>query len=121
MRKEVMITHEMAENIVRCVAGSFAAEMPAGGYTEMELCSLARKLSFMLDADVRFRALGDVVEKVLELCEVDRGTHDDLDVSRDGTIDNRDSLVQCIESECLDLVEFVLMQAGFRPHVEVAA
>lgn len=119
--EEIMITHEMAHNLVRCVTGTFIANIPATGYTEMELCKLARKLSFMVDADVKWRSLDELVVKLLELTEVERGIHDDLDVTPDGTIDNTDSLIQCIESEALDLIEFVLMQAGFYPHWELAA
>ncbi|MCP1414362.1 hypothetical protein [Paenarthrobacter sp. A20] len=119
--KEIMFTHEMAENLVRCVTGTFTCEIPAAGYTEMELCTLARKLSFMVDADVRWRSLDELVVKLMELTEVEQGIHDDLELTPDGTVDNRHVLIQRIETQALELIEFVLMQAGFYPHWELAA
>jgi hypothetical protein len=109
----LMLTKPMAHSVVRFVAGSFAADMPMGGYTETELQTLSRKLSFMIDADVQWTTLDHLVETLRELDELDRGGHHMLNVNRSGTVDNSIWLLDNIQQRITEAVGYVLMTAHF--------
>lgn len=109
----LMFDRSMAADVIRYVTGSFAVDGPAD-YTEDELQTLARKLSFMIDADVQWTALDHLVETVRELEELDRGTHTMHEVWRDGTVDNTLWLIDNIEGRIRESVEYVLMTSHFR-------
>lgn len=113
----LMFDRSMAAKVIRFVTGSFAAEGPAD-YTEDELQTLARKLSFMIDADVQWTALDQLVETIRELDQLDRGIHHMHEVWRDGTVDNTLWVLDNIEGRINESVEYVLMTARF--HVRYA-
>ena len=108
-----MFDRSMAADVIRSVSGSFAAEGPAD-YTEDELQTLARKLSFMIDADVQWTALDHLVMTIRELEKLERGTHPTLNVSPSGSVNNSLWLLDNIQDRIKESVEYVLMTAHFR-------
>lgn len=113
----LMFDRSMAAQVVRYVTGTFAADGPAM-YTEDELQTLARKLSFMIDADVQWTALDHLVETIRELGEVDRGIHELLTVSPSGSVNNTLWLLDNIEGRITESVNYVLLTGHF--HVRYA-
>ena len=109
----LMFDRSMAAQVIRFVAGTYTAEKPMGGYTEDELQSIARKLSFMIDADVQWTALDHLMETIWELEELDRGTHNMHNVNQFGTVDNTLWVLDNIEGRIKESVEYVLMTAHF--------
>lgn len=109
----LMFDRAMAAQVVRFVAGTYVAEKPFGGYTEDELQSIARKLSFMIDADVEWTALDHLFETIWELEELDRGIHNMHEVNQSGTVDNTLWLMDNIEGRIRESVDYVLMTAHF--------
>ncbi|MFJ4286444.1 hypothetical protein ACIPY0_12435 [Paenarthrobacter nicotinovorans] len=108
----LMFDRSMAAQVIRFVTGSFAAEGPKD-YTEDELQTLARKLSFMVDADVPWTALDHLVATIRELDELDRGIHHMHECWRDGTVDNTLWLLDNIEGRISESVNYVLLAARF--------
>lgn len=109
----LMFDRSMAAQVVRYVTGTFATEGPKD-YTEDELQTLARKLSFMTDSDVQWTALDHLVTTIRELDELDRGNHDMHENWRDGTVDNTLWLLDNIEGRISESVDYVLMTARFQ-------
>ncbi|ASN20663.1 hypothetical protein [Arthrobacter sp. YN] len=109
----LMFDRSMATQVVRYVTGTFAAEGPKD-YTEDELQTLARKLSFMTDSDVQWTALDHLVTTIRELDELDRGNHDMHECWRDGTVDNTLWVLDNIEGRISESVDYVLMTARFQ-------
>lgn len=81
------------------------------------------KLAFRISGLLEIPANPSAVENALylldELARVDRGTHEDLDVNRAGTIDNTAELIERFEMELNDAINEVT--APFRTHMELAA
>jgi len=109
----LILSKTMAHDIVRYVSGSFAAEGPAD-YTEDELQTLARKLSYMVDADVQWTALDHLVMTIRELEKLERGTHPTLNISPSGSVNNSQWLLDNIQDRIKESVDYVLMTAHFR-------
>lgn len=117
--KTTVFTRSMAADVVRFVTGSFAADLDVHGYSEAELCTLARKLGYLIDADVQWTALDQLVVSILELEALERGTHPMLEVSRSGSVDNTDWVRANIEDRIREDVQYVLTGAHF--HVGLVA
>jgi len=114
-----LFTPELAANIIHAETRRFHAEAPINGWTDTELVNLARKLSWILAKDINPADLDVVIMYVAELASIDAGTHEDLDTSPAGTIDNRGELRDRVKALLFE--EITYMVVGVRTRWELAA
>lgn len=109
----------LAANVIYAEAQHFAAQTPVTGYSEAELQSLERKLSWLIDKDLHWADLDPIVAYAFELRQLEAGTHELLDLNGSGTIDNRDQVRSWITVPMFGEIEF--MVAGVHTRWELAA
>lgn len=110
---------DTAANIIYAEVQHFAAESPATGYTEAELQSLERKLSWLIDKDFHWADLDPIVAYAFELRQLEAGTHDLLRLNAPGTVDNRHQVRSWITVPMFGEIDF--MVAGIPTRWELAA
>jgi len=91
-RTPYLFDKDLAARLVFAEVKHFAAEMSANGPSEMELETLTRRLSYLVDKDLRWTDTDVLVSYAKELRTVDNGTHDELDVSPSGSVDNTEHI-----------------------------
>ncbi len=89
-RPAYLFDKDLAVHIVFAETKTFAADMSIHGPSEMELETLTRRLSYLVDKDLRWTDTDVLISYAKELRTVDAGTHDDLTVNTAGTVDNTD-------------------------------
>lgn len=114
-----LFNKDTAANIIYAEVLHFAAELPATGYTEEELQSLERRLSWVIDKDFHWADLDPIVAYAFELQKLERGTHEYLELNGSGTIDNRDQVRSWITVPMYGEIDF--MVAGVPTRWELAA
>lgn len=114
-----LFTPDLAANIIHAEARKFTAEAPIHGWTETELTSLARKLSWILAKDINPADLDTIIMYTAELSAIDAGTHEDLDLNPSGTIDNRADLRDHTTKLLFEEIAYMVM--GVRTRWELAA
>lgn len=105
------ITRSEADLIVRHVVG---AAYDKEGYKWLDADSLARKLSYYIDADVDADYVVDFIGHLRDLEQIEDGTSEELQVNRACTIDNRTYLTAYYEGEINCTVNQMLDTAGIR-------
>lgn len=108
-----------AANIIYAEATRFAAECTGHGYSEAELQSLTRKLSWLIDKDLHWADLDTIVGYAFELRQIAAGTHELLDLNTSGTVDNREQAHAWITVPMFGEIDF--MVAGVPTRWELAA
>lgn len=114
-------TKAHAAAVLRFEIGTFAEETPLNGYTEAEYQTFARRLSYLIDADVHWVTLEDAWQAFQDLSAVANCTHEDINLNRSGTIDNRQELTERIEAKLSEDIRYILERSSFRAHWELAA
>ena len=87
-RHAYLFDKDLAVHIVFAEVKTFAADMSIHGPSEQELETLTRRLSYLVDKDLRWTDTDVLVSYAKELRQIDAGTHDDLDRNTAGTVDN---------------------------------
>lgn len=87
---EYLFDKDLAAHIIHAEIKHFAAEMSIHGPSEDELQTLTRRLSWLVDRDLRWTDIDALVAYAAELRTIEAGTHDDLQVNAAGTVDNTD-------------------------------
>lgn len=118
---DLHFTKAHAAAVLRFEIVTFAEETPTDGYTEAEFQTFARRLSYMIDADVNWVTLEDAWQASQDLFSVANCTHEDINLNRSGTIDNRAELTERIEANLTGEIRYILERASFAPHWELAA
>ncbi|UOD80310.1 hypothetical protein [Paenarthrobacter ureafaciens] len=117
---DLHFTKAHAAAVLRYEIGTFAEETPANGYSEAEFCTFARKLSWLIDADVLWATLEDAWQAFQDLAAVANCTHEDIDLNRSGSVDNRAELTDRIETTLTEEITYILERARFAAHWEPA-
>ena len=89
-RTPYLFDKDLAVRIVFAEINAFAADMSIHGPSEMELETLTRRLSYLVDKDLRWTDTDVLVSYAKELRTINAGTHEDLEVNTAGTVDNTD-------------------------------
>jgi hypothetical protein len=79
---------DLAVHIVFAEINHFAAEMSINGPSEDELQTLTRRLSWLVDRDLRWTDVDTLVAYAKELRQVEDGTHENLHINAAGTVDD---------------------------------
>lgn len=116
---EYWFTKDLAANIVYAEVRNFVGEMSAHGPSEAELQTLTRRLSYLIDRDLHWCDIDTLVSYARELRTVENGTHDELDISRDGTTDNTDRVMAWVLTPYFGEIDMLL--TGIRTRLELAA
>lgn len=116
---EYLFNKDLAANIVYAEVRHFAAEANQHGPSEAELQTLTRRLSWLVDRDLRWTDVDELVSRADELRLIDNGTHHMLTVNNAGTVDNTDHLRGALVLEFFWEITEVL--GDLRPRFEVAA
>jgi hypothetical protein len=114
-----LFNKDTAANIIYSEARHFAAECTGHGYSEAELQSLERRISWLIDKDLHWADLDTIVAYALELRQLAAGTHEYLQLNGSYTVDNRDQVLSWITVPMFGEIEF--MVAGVRTRWELAA
>ena len=118
---DLHFTKAHAAAVLRFEIVTFAEETPINGYSETEFQTFARRLSYLIDADVNWVTLEDAWQASQDLFAVANCTHEDINLNRSGTIDNREELTERIEVNLTGEIRYILERASFAPHWELAA
>ena len=110
---------DTAANIIYAEAAHFAANGSGHGYSEAELQSLARKLSWLIDKDLNWADLDLIVGYAFELRQLAAGTHELLELNGSYTEDNREQVLAWITVPMFGEIDF--MVAGVPTRWELAA
>lgn len=110
---------DTAANIIYAEALRFTAECSAHGPSEDEIQDLARKLSWQLRKEINWTDLDVIVGYAFELRRLEAGTHEYLNLSGDGTVDNRDQVRAWITVPMFGEIDF--MVASIPTRWELAA
>lgn len=110
---------DLAAHIIYAEARRFAAETPATGYTEAEVQTLERKLSWLIDKDLHWADLEPIIGYAFELRQLDNHTHELLELNGSGTVDNRELMWSWITVPMFGEIAF--MVAGVPTRWELAA
>ena len=89
-RTPYLFDKDLAVHVVFAEVKHFAAEMSIHGPSEMELETLTRRLSYLVDKDLRWTDTDVLVSYAKELRTVEAGTHPSLNVNAAGTVDDTD-------------------------------
>lgn len=89
---EYLFNKDLAANIVYAEVRHFAAEASIHGPSEEELQTLTRRLSWLVDRDLKWTDVDELVSRADELRLIDNGTHHMLATNNAGTVDNTDHL-----------------------------
>lgn len=116
---EYLFNKDLAANIVFAEVQYFAAEANTNGPTEDEIQTLTRRLSWLVDRDLKWTDIDELVSRADELRLVDNGTHHMLDVNKTGTVDNTEHLRGALLLELFWEITEAL--GDLRPRFEVAA
>ena len=118
---DLHFTKAHAAAVLRYEIGTFAEETPLHGYTEAEYQTFARRLSYLIDADIHWITIEDAWQAFIDLFAVANCTHEDINLNRSGSIDNRAELAERIEDNLTDSLRYILERGHFAPHWELAA
>jgi hypothetical protein len=91
-RTPYLFDKDLAANIVHAEVKHFAAESSIHGPSEAELQTLTRRLSYLVDKDLKWCDVDQLVSYARELRTIENGTHPNLAVNAAGTVDNTDHL-----------------------------
>ena len=95
--RQYLFNKDLAANIIHAEVKHFAAGANPNGVTEDELQTLTRRLSWLVDRDLKWTDVDTLVAYANELRTIENGTHPNLRVNAAGTLDNtahvRDSLL----------------------------
>lgn len=91
-RTAYLFDKDLAAHIMYAEIRAFAADMSLHGPSEMELETLTRRLSYLLDKDLRWTDTDTLVAYAVELRTITAGTHEDLQTNTAGTVDNTEHL-----------------------------
>ena len=89
-RTAYLFDKDLAVRIVYAELNTFARDMSLHGPSEAELETLTRRLSYLVDKDLRWTDTDVLVSYAKELRTVNNGTHPGLDANTAGTVDNTD-------------------------------
>lgn len=103
-----LFNKDTAANIIYAEATRFAAECPGHGYTEAELQSLTRKLSWLIDKDLNWADLDTIVAYAFELRRIAAGTHEYLELNGSYTLDNREQAKSWITIPMFGEIDFMV-------------
>ena len=87
-RQAYLFDKDLAVHIVYAEINTFAQDMSIHGPSEQELETLTRRLSDLVDKDLRWTDTDVLVSYAKELRTVTAGTHPNLEVNGAGTVDN---------------------------------
>ena len=87
-RTAYLFDKDLATKIVYAEINAFTAAMSIHGPSEAELETLTRRLSWLVDKDLRWTDTDTLVAYAKELRTVDAGTHYSLIINSSGTVDN---------------------------------
>lgn len=91
-RQAYLFDKDLAVHIVYAEINTFAQDMSIHGPSEQELETLTRRLSYLVDKDLRWTDTDVLVAYAKELRQINAGTHEDLERNTAGTVDNTDHL-----------------------------
>ena len=89
-RQAYLFDKDLAVHIVYAEINTFAQDMSIHGPSEAELETLTRRLSYLVDKDLRWSDTDVLVSYAKELRTIEAGTHPNLVVNGAGTVDNRE-------------------------------
>lgn len=119
IKQGYLFTKDLASLIVFAELQQFAAECNIHGPSEDEIHTLTRRLSWLVDRDLKWTDTDLLVSYARELRTITAGTHPNLLVNAAGTVDNTGHLT---DSLLLNLFwEINLSLGDFRPRYEAAA
>lgn len=116
---EYLFNKDLAALIIYAEVRHFAAEANAHGPSEDELQTLTRRLSWLVDRDLRWTDVDMLVSYAREHRTIENGTHPNLLVNDAGTIDNTAHLTDSLLLSMHWEINQVL--GNLRPRWEVAA
>jgi hypothetical protein len=112
-------TKDTASKLIFAEVKHFTEECSIHGPSEDELQTLTRRLSWLVDRDIRWTDVDLLVSYAKELRTIDAGTHPNLRVDAAGTVDNTGHLT---DSLMLNMFwEINLTLGDLRPRLELAA
>jgi hypothetical protein len=114
-----LFNKDTAAHIIYAEAKHFAAECSIHGYSEAELQTLERKLSWLIDKDLHWADLDPIVGYAFELRQLAAGTHELIELNGSLTLDNREQVLSWITVPMFGEIEF--MVAGVPTRWELAA
>ena len=89
-RTAYLFDKDLAAHIVYAEIRTFAQDMSIHGPSEAELETLTRRLSYLVDKDLRWTDTDTLVSYAKELRTIAAGTHPELITNSAGTVDNTD-------------------------------
>lgn len=89
---QYLFTKDTAALIIAAEVNHFAAGANPNGVSEDELQTLTRRLSWLVDRDLKWTDVDTLVAYANELRTIDNGTHPNLLTNAAGTIDNTSHL-----------------------------
>lgn len=89
-RTPYLFDKDLAVHIIFAEVKHFAAEASIHGPSEDELQTLTRRLAWIVDRDLRWTDIDQLVSYAAELRAIAAATHPNLRVNDAGTVDNTD-------------------------------
>lgn len=118
-KPEYLFTKDLAAHIVYAEAKHFDTECSIHGPSEEEVRTLTRRLSYLLDRDLHWADLDEILDQVREIRHIGAGNHEGVRLNDSRTIDNRAYLIDPRMAYLRSNIE--AMVSGVRPRYEVAA
>jgi hypothetical protein len=117
--KEYLFTAELAANIIYAEVQHFTQEMSIHGPSEDEVQTLTRRLSYLVDKDLRWADVDELIDQVVHLNKIAAGADDEVRLNESRTVDNRAYLMGRYFPYLLANIE--AMTGQIRPRYEMAA
>jgi len=117
-------TFPEASAVVRWYCADFQENMPADmtGQQFMEgIEQLTRKLSYLLERQVRTYDVEGLVERFIEFVELESGDHEDLTPTANGVIDEGGHVRDRLHSQLRDDLYFTVTGAGINATLRAVA
>lgn len=116
---QYLFTADTAAHIVYAETRHYLTEEPMGGPSEAELQTLTRKLSWLVDKDLNWTDIDELVAQVRQITQVQNGTDHMVVMNESRTVDNRDHLLAGL----FPYVKYNLdsLVGSIRPRYEAAA
>jgi hypothetical protein len=116
--KQHLFTADTAAHIVYAEIRHYLTEEPIGGASETDLQTLTRKLSWLVDKDLNWTDIDELVAQIRQIAQVMNGTDHMVVMNESRTVDNRDYLL----SGLIPYVKYNLnsLVGSIRPRYEAA-
>jgi hypothetical protein len=114
-----LFTADTAAHIIYAEIRHYLTEEPIGGPSEAELQTLTRRLSWLVDKDLNWTDIDELVYQIRQITQVQNGTSHMVVMNESRTVDNRDHLL----SGLFPYTKYNLDQivGSIRPRYEAAA